>query len=217
MVLEDTTVVVGEPLLKIFNAFVEAVPGIIAAILILILGYLIGSFVAHLFKKLLDKTHLVELLIKKVGLQAEIGTWDITGLLALFVKWSIFVVFLNPAADVVRLDTLAEFFLDIALWIPNIIVAIVIMLGGLVLAEYIAKKIRQTRAKKESLLAGLAKVIVIVYAALISLRQLGIKVSFAENSFLIILAGIAFGLALAFGLGLKDEAKDLVKGIRKRL
>ena len=216
-VLEDTSAVIAEPFLQMWNGIVLALPGIIAAILILVLGYLVGALIGHIVKKVLEKTKVIDLVIKKIGLQQEIGRWDLPGFFGLIVKWYIFLVFLNPAAQVVSLDTLSVFFSSVALWIPNIILAIVIALAGYVLAEYIAKKIRETKAKKNSLMAQAAKVITLIFVILIALKQVGIEVSVAENSFLIILAGVMLGVAVAFGLGFKDEAKAIVKEIRKRI
>ena len=215
-ILEDMGAAVGAPLLQIWKGVITALPGVIAAILILILGYLVGALVGHIVKKLVEKTKIISLVIKKMGLQAEIGKWDLAGFLGLITKWYIFLVFLNPAAQVVRLDTLSVFFSSVALWIPNIILAIVIALVGYVLAEYIAKKIKETKSKKKSLMATLAKIITMVFVVLIALKQIGIEVSVAENSFLIILAGVVLGLALAFGLGFKDEAKKVLKDVMKK-
>jgi small-conductance mechanosensitive channel len=86
-----------------------------------------------------------------------------------------------------------------------------------VFAEYISKKIKETKAKNNSLLAALAKIITTVIVILIALKQIGIRVDVAENSFLIILGGVMLCFAIAFGLALKDEAKNIVKEIRKRI
>jgi hypothetical protein len=215
--IQETGAMMVGPLVDMWNSLVYALPGIIAAILILVLGYLVGALIGQLVKKLLQKTKVISLVVKKIGLAQEIGKWDLEGFFGLIVKWYIFIVFLNPAAQVVRLETLAVFFSQVALWVPNIILAIVIALAGYVLAEYIAKKIRETKAKKNSLMAQAAKVITLVFVVLIALKQIGIEVSVAENSFLIILSGVMLGVAIAFGLGFKDEAKSVVKDLRKRL
>lgn len=216
-IFADTGQIIGEPLIGMWNSVITALPGIIAAILILILGYLIGALIGHLVKRLLDKTKIISLGIKKMGLQHEIGKWDLSGFLGLITKWYIFLVFLNPAAQVVKLTSWSTFFSDAAKWIPNIILAIIITLAGYVLAEYIAKKIKETRAKKKSLMASTAKIITLVFVVLIALKQIGIDVSIAENTFLIILSGVMLGFALAFGLGFKDEAKSLLRDIKKKL
>ena len=49
------------------------------------------------------------------------------------------------------------------------------------------------------------------------LNQVGIEISLAENTFLIVLAGVMLAVGIAFGLGLKDDARAIVKEIRKRI
>ncbi|MCK5140492.1 MAG: hypothetical protein KAQ85_11670, partial [Thermodesulfovibrionia bacterium] len=169
-------------------------------------------------KKLLKKTNVIDTVVKKIGLQDEIGKWDLPGFFGLITKWYLFLIFgLTPAAESVSLPNLSAFLTSVALWIPKIISAIVIVMVGYVLAEYIAKKIKEVKSTKSSLTAKVAKVITLIFVVLIALKQIGIEVSVAENSFLIILAGVMLGLAIAFGLGFKDEAKAIVKSIRKKL
>jgi hypothetical protein len=217
MALEDMFVVVGGPFVQIWNGFILALPGIIAAILILLLGYLIGSMIGGIVKKILDKTKIIPNIIQKMDLTTEIGGWNLTKFFGLITKWYIFLVFLNPAAEVVQWSSLASFFETVALWIPNIILAIVMVMAGYILAEYIAKHIKDTKSKRNSMLAAGAKAVTIILVAMVALKQIGIQISVAENSFLIILAGIMLGLAIAFGMAFKDDAKGLIKEIVKRI
>ena len=216
-ILEDTAVIIGTPLVEMWSDGVLVLPFLFAALLIIVFGYLVGALVGHIVRHVLVKTKLVTLIIKKMGLYQEMGKWNLPHFFGLIVKWYIFVIFLNPAAQVVKFNALAAFFSAVALWIPNIILAILIVMGGFVLAEYLAKKIRTVKSNKNSWLASVAKIITMVYVVIIALRQIGLEVAIAENTFLIILAGVMFGLAIAFGLGFKDDARALVKEVRKKL
>ena len=217
MVLAVTGVAVAEPFLQVWDGLYTVIPGVIAAIVLLILGYIVGAILGHVVKKVLVHTRIIELAIKKVGLEREMGRWNLPDFFGLIVKWYVFVIFLNPAAQVVKLTSLAEFFSDAALWIPNVILAVIIALAGYVLAEYIAQKIRKVRSKQKSLMASTAKALTLIFVALIVLRQIGIAVSVAENAFLIVLAGVMLGLAIGFGLALKEDAKNVIKELRKHL
>jgi len=205
------------PLIEIWNGFVLSLPGIVAAILILVLGYLIGALLGAIVKSILVKTKVCTLLVKKMDLNKDVKKWNFPSFFGLIVKWYVFIVFLTPAAGQVTFNGLSRFFLAVALWIPNIILAIIIVMVGYILAEYIAQKIRETRAVKKSLMASIAKVIVWIFVILIALRKIGIDITVAENTFLIILAGVMLGVALAFGLGFKDDAKGLLKKLKKRI
>jgi len=214
---EITGAAIREPFRVIVDGFVNVVPSVVAALLIILLGYLLGWFLGHVVRKVIDRTGVVKHLVKKLDLQREVGNWNFSELAALLVKWYVFVVFLNPAAQVVELPQLAAFFSAVALWLPNVILAVLIALAGFVVAEYLQKKIQQVKNKKKSLLAASAKVLTIIFTVIIALRQIGVAVDIAETGFLIVLAGIMLGLALAFGFALRDDAKELIKDLRERL
>jgi small-conductance mechanosensitive channel len=214
---EITGAAIREPLRIIVDGFVNVIPSIVAALLIILLGYLLGWFLGHVVRKVIDRTGVVKHVIKKLDLTREVGNWNFGELAALLVKWYVFVIFLNPAAQIVELPELAAFFSSVALWLPNVILAVLIALAGFVVAEYLQKKIQQVKNKKKSLLAASAKVLTIIFTVIIALRQIGVAVDIAETGFLIVLAGIMLGLALAFGFALRDDAKELIKDLRERL
>ena len=217
MVLLATGAAIAEPFLQVWEGLYVIIPGVVAALVLLLLGYVVGALVGHVVANILRRTKVIDLAIEKAGLQSEMGRWDMPHFFGLIIKWYIFVVFLNPAAQVVRLTSLAEFLSEAALWIPNVILAVIIALAGYVLAEYIAQNIRKIRSKQKSLMASTAKALTLIFVALIVLRQVGIAVSVAENAFLVVLGGVMLGLALGFGLALKDDAKNVIKELRKHL
>lgn len=214
---EITGAAIREPLRVIVDGFVNVVPSVVAALLIILMGYLLGWFLGHVVKKVIERTGVVHQVISKLGLQREVGRWNFGELFALLVKWYVFVIFLNPAAQVVELPQLAAFFSSVALWLPNVMLAVLIALAGFVVAEYLQKKIQQVKNKKKSLLAASAKVLTIIFTVIIALRQIGVAVDVAESAFIVVLAGVMLGLAIAFGFALRDDAKELIKDLRKRL
>jgi len=217
MAFQDASALITTPLMQLWAGFIQHFPGVVAAILILILGYLIGALLGSVVRRLLVRTKVLEIAVKKMNLGKEIQKWDISGFFALIVKWYVFLVFLNPAAQVVTLSGLSGFLADVALWIPNIILAVIIVMAGYILADYIGAKICETRAKKSSLMANAAKAIVWVFVLLVALAQIGIDISVAESTFLIVLSGIMLGFAIAFGLGFKEEARKVMKEFWKKI
>ncbi len=207
----------ADPFITLWNSFVNTAPGVLAAIVIIIIGFLVAQIVYVLLVKAFDKGHLDKWLVEKTHLHKTIGDMKVSHLLAVMLKWFIFVLFLPPAASFLKLDVLSTFLLDVAYWIPKMIAAVVIIIVGLVVANYVADKMHETKAKSIGLFAEIAKLIIIIAVAIMALDQIGINVSLAENAFLIILAGIMLALAIAFGLGMKDEAGDIVKKMKKKL
>ncbi|MCH8049621.1 hypothetical protein IH979_02825 [Patescibacteria group bacterium] len=123
-------------------------------------------------------------------LDKAIGKFQLSGFLGLLIKWYVFVLFLTPSAALVKLPALSSFLLSAALWIPNLIAAVLVALVGLIAADYVALKVRETKIKSSGIVASVAKIVIIVFTLIIALGQISIDVSVAENSFLVILAGI---------------------------
>ncbi len=215
--LEETGQALLNPLVNLWNSFVEVIPGLIGALVVLLFGYLVAWIIGFVTKKVLKKAKLDELITKRKTVKKITGKLELSALLGLIVKWYVFVLFLTPAASLVKLSALSTFLNSAALWIPNLIAAVLIALIGLIAADYIYEKISGTKSTKSSLIASVTRIIVIVFTLVIALNQMGIDISIAENSLLIIIAGIMLALAIGFGLALGKEIRPVVKKAVKKL
>jgi len=210
-----------DPLYALWNAFVTVLPGIVVAILILILGYAIAYLIGHVIKVMLDKLGLNKH-IRGSNLTKTVGHTNVPSLLGEIVKWFVFLIFLQVAVDVLQLSTLSSWLDTFVRWLPNLLVAVIIFFAGLALAHYIDLKIREHSVMKGiGVVSGILKVVVMVLVLLVGLKQIGIAVGILENSFMILLAAIGLGFALAvgigLGLGLRKEAEDVVKRVKRHL
>ncbi len=215
--LEETGQALIDPLVSLWNAFVGIMPGLIGALVVLIIGYLIGTVFGFVTKKVMQKAKVDKLVLEKTTLNKLAGEFKLSTLLAIIVKWYIFVLFLSPAATLINLTALSDFLSKAALWIPNLIAAVILALVGLIAADYVFEKVHDLKAKSSRVIAHTAKIVIIIFTVMISLKQIGIDISVAENTFLIVLAGIVFAVALGFGLAMKDELKPTVKNILRKL
>ncbi|MEE9525341.1 MAG: hypothetical protein V3V78_01920 [Candidatus Woesearchaeota archaeon] len=214
--LEETGQALINPLASTWNSFVAIIPGLIGAVIVLIFGYLVGGIVGFAVEKVLVKTKVNRLLEKKTNVHKVSGKLDLPSIIGLLIKWYVFVLFLTPAAALVNLPALSGFLVSAALWIPNLIAAVLIAVVGLIVADYVDAKIVETKVNRADLIGSVVKVVVIVFTLIIALGQVGIDVSVAEGSVLIILSGIMLALAIGFGLALKDELKPIVKKLIKK-
>ena len=210
-----------EPLFSIWNSIVTVIPGLLGAILVLVFGYLVGVLFGRFVQEVLDRAKAEKWLVEKTNLVSVLGYFKLSKFVGLIVKWYVFILFLPPAASIIQLAPLATFLLAVASWVPSVIAATLLALVGIMSAKYVEKKISETKAKAADLLGSLAKVVIVVFTALMVLDQLGVRVAVAQTSFLIILAGIMLGLALMLGIGVglafKDEANHIIKDVKKKL
>lgn len=209
------------PLKQIWYSFVQSVPGLLAAVVVILVGYLIANLAARLLKKIFDRAKLDRWCVERTHLKNVLGSFALSSFLTQLVKWYVFVAFLPAAAEMTNLTSLSTFLIEVARYIPNAIVAILVAFIGLAAAEYTSDVIKATKARGAGVLAMLAKVIILVFTALMALDQIGIAVSVARDSFLIVLSGVMLALSLAvgigFGLGLKEEARSMLKDIKRRM
>jgi hypothetical protein len=202
------------------NSFVEILPGVIVAIIILIVGYGIGYLIGHAIKLLLEKIG-VDKRLEKTKVLKSIGKFKLSALVGEIVKWYIFIVFLQAGSDVLKLGALSSILNSFVLWLPNLIAAIIILFAGLLLAQGLYHKVKETSDIRGTLsLGNVLRTAIIIIAVVIALDQIGIEISFLKDLILVLVAAIGVGLALAigisFGLGGREEAAEYIKKMKKK-
>ncbi|MFH1606597.1 MAG: hypothetical protein ABIC91_04595 [Nanoarchaeota archaeon] len=215
--LETTGLSMIDALGNLWYQFIELLPGVIGAIILMIIGYFIGAFFEAVIKGALIKAGL-DHWVEKHERHKPLGHLQVSSVIGEAVKWYIFVIFLSPAAAMVRLGTISSFIHSVAVWLPNLIAGVLIFLFGLILADFAEERILRAKFKWVKFWGGLARVLILLFVLDVALTQIGIRIHIAEATYLIVLTGIVLAIALAvgigFGLGLKDEAKGLLKKIK---
>lgn len=208
---------VMDPIVLIWNSLVGIIPGIMAALIILMLGYVVALLVGAFAKGLVKFTKVDNWMVKH-GKKEAIGGLTLSVVTGKLVKWLVFILFLIPAAEVIKMEGLSSVLSSFALWFPNLIVAVIIILVGLVLAHTFSEAVG--KAKKLKGINGIKSIVEIVTIVIfldVALRQIGIDIRFLESLMLVILAGVMIAVAIGFGLGLKPHAEDIIKGWRRKL
>jgi hypothetical protein len=206
---------------NVWDRIVNILLNLGAIIVILVVGWLIagilGSFVKRILKIINVDSILMNLSMKerieKSGMKislAEIG--------GEFVKWVIILLALIAATESVGLTQVAQSLNQILSYVPNIIVAVIILVIGMLIADF------AYRISKSSLhIAGLAspeligsavRWVVIIFAILMALDQLGLRLEFIKIFLIGVVAMFALAGGIAFGLGGKDLAKEMLEKMR---
>ena len=123
--------------------------------------------------------------------------------------WFVFIIALTMASDALGIPQVSAVLAQLVAYIPSIIAAILILILAALLANFLAGIVRG--ATGSDLLASVARYAIIVYAAFAALTQLGIAVQLTSNTFLILLGGVALAAALAFGIGGREIAQDVLQ------
>lgn len=208
---------------QFLNEIARAVPQIIGAILILLIGWLIAKLIKKIFVKLLKLVKL-NWLTEKTGIEKFLkeGGIKITAvdLIGSLVYWIIMLIVIMSALNTLQLTSAKDLFSQIILYIPNIIVSILILLLGLYAAKFVSQAIAVALKNMNDELAYLIEKItyysIVVLTIFIVLSQLNIAKNIVTIAFLLILGAFCLAFGLAFGLGGKDYAADLLKKFKDK-
>lgn len=194
--------------------FVQFTPKLVLAIIFFIAGWIIGSLVAKAFEHVFSALK-VDNLLQKVGADSFFRKAGMTLNVGYFVgqviRWFVIIVFLLPSLNLVGLNDIATFLqTDVLGFLPRVVVAAFILIIATFVSEALSKFINASAKSMDltsaNMLGTIAKYAVWVFAFIIALGQLGIASYFMNVLFTGIVAMIALGGALAFGLGGKDAA-----------
>jgi len=206
-----------ESLQNALGTFLEYIPQLIGAIVILIVGYLIARALQAVVSRVLQAVGFDNWMerggIKQFFDRAQTRETPAT-VLGRLVFWFVFIITITMAADALGIRQVSQVLAQLIAYIPSIIAAILILVLAALLANFLAGIVRG--ATGSDLLASIARYAIIVYAVFAALTQLGIAVQLTAPTFLIILGALALAAAIAFGFGAQGVARDIVEKAYER-
>ena len=211
-------------LITLGERLVNFLPSFLGALLVFLAGWIIAVTMGRLAEKIM-KTARVDKAMEKIGVDwkkyqsgANLGISSFFGGL---VKWFLVLVFLMAATDILNLSQVTEFLNKIILYIPNVVVAVVILAIVVMLGNFVYNVVKgSTRAAgvmSATLLATISKWSIVIFGIFAALMQLGIASSLVSTIFVGIVAMLSLAGGLAFGLGGKDEARKILEKLREEI
>jgi hypothetical protein len=188
---------------------------LLVALAILIIGWLVAKVSKGLvFRFLL--TVRFDIASERAGIDDVLVQADVrqspAELLAVLVSWLVLLAALVGAVSVLGLSQVSEVLARCLDYAPKVIAAVVVLILGLFLASFLAGVVRAAAANaalaEGPALAALVRYAVVAFTAALTLEELGIAPELVRSAFVILFGAVALALALAFGLGCKDLARD---------
>lgn len=210
-----------KPLFDMWAQVALFVPKFIFALVIFVVGMIIAKTLYKLIvkafgSKLDDMVRPLAGVIERAGYKLRIG--HIIGWL---VKWFFVIVTLIIALDILDLNQLQIFLEGIVAFIPQVIIAAFVLFAGYVLGDFVKKLVKASTKmlnfKSAAMLGNLARTVIIIFACIVALSQVGIGTTIINTLLTGFVAMIAIAGGLAFGLGGKDHAKDLIEHAKKTM
>jgi Mechanosensitive ion channel, conserved TM helix len=211
-----------EMFLEPARAFLQQIgaflPKVLIAIVILILGWILAKALKFAVEKALRAINFhvvtekagVEDFLRRGGVET-----DTTGFLGLLFYWLAILAALMIAFNSLGLTYITDLVRQVVVFIPNVIVAILILTFGAYFSRFVATALtaycKSIEVADAELLGQIAGYATMVFVVLIALDQVQVGGDIVRESFLIILAAVAFGLALAFGLAGRKRAANFLE------
>jgi hypothetical protein len=207
-----------EPIRVFLIQIGDFLPRLVIALVVLLVGWFLAKAArfaivrglrAINFHVVTERAGLDDFL-KAGGIQT-----DTTDILGLMIYWLVILGALVIGFNSLGLTYVTDLIGRVVLFVPKVMVALLIIAFGAYFARFIANAItaycRNVHIQDAELLGRLAQYAILTFVVLIALDQVNIGGDIVRQSFLIVLGGIVLALALAFGLGGKDWAAEILE------
>jgi len=221
--LQTWTDVLAHSFQEVWTNFALFIPKIFAALIVFLIGWVVGSILGRIIAQVVDAFNIdkvlksagIDELADRSGINLNAGAF-----LGGLVKWFIIIVFLVMSLDIIGLQQVNYFLQNmVLLYLPQVIVAVLILLLAVVIAEFIRDVItgaaRAAGVQSAALLGGIARWAIWIFAVLAALVQLGVAATFLQTLFAGIVIALSLAFGLAFGLGGQEAAARTIETIRK--
>lgn len=204
---------INEFLENLLSEFTSLLPKMILALAVLLIGFLLGRLVEKLVKRFI--LYLNRSL--NTRLQESLLDVDLKGSAKFISKvffWFILLIAFLSCIQILELDFVYSLFDRIVAYLPNVLVAVIIIFFGIIsgrrLGDLIKSAATQTGVANGKYLGRAVRYLVLFVAIVIAVDQLGVDIAFLTNLFIIILSSILFGASLAFGLGARTSISNIL-------
>ena len=210
-----------QPILDIWALFSLYVPKLVAAFTFVLFGLFIARVLSSLLEQFLRKikldTYTSSVGINEILIRFGFGK-SFSRMLAFIAYWALLLVFFVTAAKILGLTVISDILERfILVFLPHLVAAIFIGFGGLMFARFMGDVVLNS-ATSNNLKGGrsLSKIvnfIIIVFTLIAAIEQLGIEMKMIRNGVNILFAAMGLAFAIAVGLGAKDIARDIIRGM----
>jgi hypothetical protein len=199
---------------KWYDGIVAILPVVIGAVLILVIGWIVGRLLGKAVRMVLDKLKVDSLFADSSFLKALAGAGiTISYIFDIVIRLFVYLIAVLAAVDLLNLDYLSSLMKDIVEYIPHIIVFVIIVLVGFILIDYFADFLLKFHPTANvDLMAPvilLLRVFLYFVVAIFALSQLKLDLTIIYVFLTPVAWGIGIGLgaaiAIVFWFGLKER------------
>jgi Conserved TM helix len=206
---------IGNSVEQGFDEFFAWLPAVLGALAILVIGYIVAKVVGKLVTRVLEGAGLDRSLQTSPGGNfVQRVTTSPSRVIGAIVFWAIFLGAISLAVSVLGIDALTNFMAAVYAYLPNVLAALLIFLVAGAIAAGVAALANRTMGDTSlgKIVATAAPILVMTIATFMILDQLMIAETIVTITYAGLIGAIALGTALAFGLGGREVARDMLQG-----
>ena len=214
----DRFEVMLEPVRVFLRQMGDFLPRLAIALIVLVVGYFIAKAVKYAIVRGLRAINF-NVMTERAGIDGFLRGGGIradgTEIVALLFYWVVILVALVIGFNSLGLAYITDLLSRVLLFVPKVMVAMLILAFGAYFAGFIGNAVtaycRKVQLQDAELLGRISQYAILAFVVLIALDQVNVGGDIVRQTFLIVLAGVALALALAFGLGGKDWAAEMLE------
>ena len=206
-----------EPITNSLNQFAttiaQAAPKIVAALILLGIGLLVGRVIGWIVKKVAEKMNLDRYWSRTgIGESVSRAGWNLTRIISVAARWFVYLFFISAAVNVLEFTQLSQAINDVWLWIPNVVAFIIILVIGALIADFVGKWM-QRELPARGVVGGKAIALIatgILYAIVlvVATTQLQIGEAVLNSVISALIWGMAAAIAVGVGVGLAYALRE---------
>ena len=204
---------------KILTDILDFIPHFINGLIILIVGYLVCLLIRWIFKQVFRAVRLDQL-AERTGISAVIRGLGvripISQILTQIIFFFLILSFATSAVSLMGLQAVAELLQNVLRFVPRAISAALLLIFGSFLARFLGNTITSlaegVNISYGRALGRILEYAIVIFAAVLAIATLGVDTTILTSSLTIIVASIGLSIALTFGLGSREAAKNVIAG-----
>src|SRR3989344_7411004 len=223
MVLQTWGDVIIASLQQVWASVANFVPFLLGALLVFVLGWIIAVALGNLVEQVVRALR-VDSLLAKLDFEKtlERGGWRLNSgaFVGGLVRWFLIIVFLLASVNIIGLSQVSDFLTQVLLYLPNVVVAALILIIAALVAEAVERLARgsvEAAGFRGSLIGVVARWAIWLFAFVAALQQLGVATALLQTVVTGLVAALAIAFGLSFGLGGKDAAASFIERVRGEL
>ncbi len=211
---------INSVLARFWIKFINFLPDFFGGLLILIAGFIFAGLIKRIITTVFAFSKIDSLLPKaKLLGRNDVKLWQ--EIITEIIKWTVVILFLIPTLEIWGLSKAIGVLNQFLFYLPNVMVGVIILFIGVIISNLVAGLVKHSittvGAASAATISVVAKSTVLFFTILITLNQLGVAQDLIRILFTAIVGMLALAGGLAFGLGGKDIAREILEELKKKI